>query len=269
MEQPIVILDSGVGGLTVTREVMRQLPHERIIYFGDNARAPYGSLAPEEISKFIREIVNYLGQFQPKIIVIACNTATAFALDEIRAMVNIPVLGVIKPGARAAIEQTLNGYIGVIGTEGTINSGAYENALKELSPSVNVISRACPLFVPLVEKGNFQSYESYETIYRSIVHLRQYPIDCLILGCTHYPFLADMIQQVVGPGVRLISSADETARELSAILHQEGKLALGNSLQVHQFLCSGDLLLFKSITQQWLGRKVKMTPVVWQVPQIV
>jgi glutamate racemase len=268
VQQPIAILDSGVGGLTVAREVMRQLPRERIVYFGDTARAPYGPRDPEEVTKFTREIVDYLTQFRPKMIVIACNTATAFALEDIRARVNIPVVGVIKPGARAAIGRTLTGCIGVIGTEGTINSGAYENALREISSHVHVISEACPLFVPLVERGNFRSLETYETIRLSIGHLRQYPMDSLILGCTHYPFLADVIQEVIGPNINLISSADETAREVSTILHDKGKLARVDELPVHQFSCSGDPLIFKSITQQWLGEQIEMTPVVWQVPQI-
>ena len=268
VQQPIAILDSGVGGLTVAREVMRQLPRERIVYFGDTARAPYGPRDPEEVTRFTREIVDYLNQFRPKMIVIACNTATAFALEDIRARVNIPVVGVIKPGARAAIGRTLTSCIGVIGTEGTINSGAYEDALREITPHVHVISEACPLFVPLVEKGNFRSYETYEAIRSSIGHLRQYPIDSLILGCTHYPFLAEVIQEVIGPNINLISSADETAREVSTILHEKERLSRGAIVPVHQLFCSGDPKMFKSIALQWLGEHIELTPVVWQVPQI-
>lgn len=268
VQQPIAILDSGVGGLTVAKEVMRQLPREKIVYFGDTARAPYGPRDPEEVSRFTREIVDYLIQFRPKMIVIACNTATAFALEEIRDSVNIPVVGVIEPGARAAIGRTITGCIGVIGTEGTIRSGAYEEALREISPHVHVISEACPKFVPLVEKGNFRSLETYDTIRRSIGHLRQFPMDSLILGCTHYPFLADVIQEVIGPSINLISSADETAREVSAILQDKGELSRGDLLPVHQFFCSGNPLMFKSIAQQWLGEQIELTPVIWQVPQI-
>ncbi|WP_284240079.1 glutamate racemase [Paenibacillus glycanilyticus] len=268
MQQPIAILDSGVGGLTVAREVMRQLPREKIVYFGDTVRAPYGPRDPEEVTRFTREIVDYLIQFRPKMIVIACNTATAFALEDIRAKVTVPVVGVIKPGARAAIGRTLTGCIGVIGTEGTINSGAYEDALREISPHVHVISEACPQFVPLVEKGNFRSFETYDTIRRSIGHLRSYPMDSLILGCTHYPFLSEVIQEVIGPDITLISSAEETAREVSAILHDKGKLSHGEEMPLHQFFCSGDHRIFKSIAQQWLGEQIELTPVVWQVPQI-
>lgn len=172
MQQPIAILDSGVGGLTVVKEVMRQLPREKIIYFGDTARAPYGPRPSEEVLRFTREIVDYLIQFNPKMIVIACNTATAVALKDIRSRVNVPVVGVIYPGARAAIGRTQTGYVGVIGTEGTINSGAYEVALKRLRPDIEVFSKACPKFVPLVERGNFRSTETYDAVQSSLQGLK-------------------------------------------------------------------------------------------------
>ena len=268
VQQPIAILDSGVGGLTVVKEVMRQLPREKIIYFGDTARAPYGPRSAEEVSEFTKEIVDYLIQFHPKMIVIACNTATAVALAEIRSRVAIPVVGVINPGARAAIGRTATGCIGVIGTEGTIRSGAYENALRELSPHVQVVSEACPQFVPLVEQGNFRSNQAYNIVRDAIDHMRSYPIDCLILGCTHYPFLIDPISDVMGQNVNLINSADETAREVSTILHDKRKLARNDQVPVHQFFCSGDPHMFQSIAQQWLGEQIELTPVVWQVPHI-
>ncbi|MFD1953471.1 glutamate racemase [Paenibacillus thailandensis] len=268
MQQPIAVLDSGVGGLTVVKEMMRQLPREKVIYFGDTARTPYGPRPSREVLHFTREIVDYLLQFRPKMIVIACNTATAVALEDIRSRVNVPVIGVINPGARAAIKRTKTGVIGVIGTQGTINSGAYEHALKELSPHVHVISEACPAFVPLVERGNFRSNETYETVLSSLGRLRKAPMDCLILGCTHYPFLSDTIAEVMGDHVELISSAEETARDISTILHDQRKLARGDQLPVHQFFCSGDPAIFKQITLQWLGEQIELTPVVWQVPQI-
>lgn len=268
VQQPIAILDSGVGGLTVAKEVMRQLPREKIIYFGDTARAPYGPRTANEVLSFTREIVEYLIQYKPKMIVIACNTATAVALTDIRSRVAIPVVGVINPGARAAIGRTTTGCIGVIGTEGTIRSGAYENALRELSPHVQVVSEACPRFVPLVEQGNFRSSETYDVVYDSIAHMRTYPIDCLILGCTHYPYLTETISEVMGSEVNLINSADETAREISTILHEKRKLARTDQIPVHQFFCSGDPAMFKQIAQQWLGEQIHLTPVVWQVPHI-
>jgi glutamate racemase len=269
VQQAIAILDSGVGGLTVVKEVMRQLPQEKIIYFGDTARTPYGPRSPEEILLFTKQIVDYLIQFQPKLIVIACNTATAVALEYIRATVHIPVVGVIHPGARAAIKTTKNGIVGVIGTEGTIKSKAYVIALKQLSPQIQVIQLACPTFVPFVEKGLFNTRETIEEIGQSLISLRKEKMDCLILGCTHYPFLRDTISEVMGDKVALISSADETAREISTVLYHHGQLAATTSLPVHQFFCSGDSRMFQQIAQDWLGEQIKVNPVVWQVPRIV
>jgi glutamate racemase len=268
VQQAIAVLDSGVGGLTVVREVMRQLPREKILYFGDTARTPYGPRPAEEIVRFTREIVDYLAQYQPKMVVIACNTATAVALEDIRSRVSIPVVGVINPGARAAIGRTKTGKIGVIGTEGTIKSGAYEQALRRLSPHVEVVSKACPHFVTLVEDGNFRSVETYETVNSSLLSLRASPIDCLILGCTHYPFLSESISEVMGPRVSLISSAEETAREISTILHESNQLAGNDESPIHQFFCSGDSRKFQFIAQEWLGEQIRLTPVVWQVPHI-
>jgi glutamate racemase len=268
VQQPIAILDSGVGGLTVAKEVMRQLPREKIIYFGDTARAPYGPRPAEEVIHFTREIVDYLIQFQPKMIVIACNTATAFALEDIRSRVDVPVVGVIHPGARAAINRTQSGYIGVIGTDGTIRSRAYEYALKQLSPHIEAISLACPKLVPLVEQGNFRSEETRQTVNESLQPLFRTPIDTLILGCTHYPFLAETISEAMGRQITLISSAEETARDISTILQVKSRLALGTVIPVHQFYCSGEPKLFKSIAERWLNEQIELTPIVWQVPHI-
>lgn len=269
VQQAIAILDSGVGGLTVVKEVMRQLPREKIIYFGDTARAPYGPRSPEEVSLFTRQIVDYLIQFQPKMIVIACNTATAVALEYLRTVVNVPVVGVIHPGARAAINATETGFIGVIGTEGTIRSGAYVQALREISPHIEVISQACPEFVPLVERGLFRDAVAHDTVQTALAHLRSKPLDCLILGCTHYPFLMSQISDVMGPRVKLISSADETAREISTILDQFGQLAKDDEEPVHQFFCSGDASIFQLIAREWLQEHLANAPVVWQVPHIL
>ncbi|MFE4713844.1 glutamate racemase [Paenibacillus sp. NPDC056722] len=265
MQQAIAILDSGVGGLTVAKEVMRQLPREKIIYFGDTARAPYGPRSTEQVKLFTEQIVDYLIQFNPKMIVIACNTATAAALDYISAKVTIPVIGVIHPGARAAISVTKSGQVGVIGTVGTIGSGAYTAALQQLSPYVQVVSQACPTLVPLVEQGMFRSDESQEVVGQALEGIRHSNIDTLILGCTHYPFLVEPIGRTMGAGVKLISSADETAREVSTILYDKGKLASGDESPIHQFFCSGDAEMFQKIARDWLGEQIKRTPVVWQV----
>lgn len=260
------MLDSGVGGLTVVKEVIRQLPREKVIYFGDTARSPYGPRSAEEVIQFTRQIVDYLIQFDPKMIVIACNTASAVALDDIRSRVSIPVIGVIHPGARAAITATKSGYIGVIGTVGTVKSGAYRQALTRLSPHVEVISQACPSFVPLVERGMYRSSETWQVVRDSLEPIRATPIDTLVLGCTHYPFLREAIQEVMGSSVELINSAEETAREVSTILHDKNKLADVDDLPVHQFFCSGDPDMFKRITLDWLGPQLRDVPVIWQVP---
>ncbi|WP_223069861.1 glutamate racemase [Paenibacillus caui] len=265
VHQAIAILDSGVGGLTVAKEVMRQLPREKIIYFGDTARAPYGPRSPEQVRLFTEQIVDFLIQFNPKMVVIACNTATAAALDFIAAKLTIPVIGVIHPGARAAISATKTGHVGVIGTVGTIRSGAYPAALIELSPYIQVVSEACPDLVPLVEQGQFDTEHTKEVVRRSLHSMRQNDIDCLILGCTHYPFLRGAIREVMGPGVKLISSAEETAREISTVLYQKGQLSKGEKTPVHQFFCSGDVKMFQTIAWEWLDEEIQLTPIVWHV----
>ncbi|TMV48383.1 glutamate racemase [Paenibacillus mesophilus] len=268
MHQAIAILDSGVGGLTVAKEVMRQLPQEEIIYFGDTERAPYGPRAADEVLKFTEQIVSYLLQFNPKMIIIACNTATAIALQHIRSQVGIPVVGVVQPGARAAIKKTRSGTIGVIGTENTIRSGAYQHALQAINPHIQVVGLACPTLVPLVEKRLYRSNEAKQTVRESLRPLMNSPIDCLILGCTHYPFLASAIAEVIGPRVAMISSADETAREVSAILHHRGQLAQSGKIPVHRFFCSGDPGMFQAIAQEWLGEQIKVSPVFWQMTRL-
>lgn len=269
MQEAIAILDSGVGGLTVAKEVMRQLPQEKIMYFGDTSRAPYGPRSPEEVRLFTHQIVNYLLQFKPKMIVIACNTATAVALEEIRSKVSIPVVGVIHPGSRAAIKKTKTGVIGVIGTEGTIRSQAYEQALKQISPQIEVISQACPLLVPLVEKGLYDAEDSRKIVEDSLVSLKDKPMDCLILGCTHYPFLTHLISEAMGTNVELINSAEETAREISTVLYHRGELAVSKEAPEHVFFCSGNPRLFQNIAQQWLDQQIKITPMTWRTSKIV
>lgn len=265
MEQPIAILDSGVGGLTVVKEVMRQLPREKIIYLGDTLRTPYGPRPHHEVRMFTKQIVEYLLQYDPKMIVIACNTATAVALDDIRAMTDVPVVGVIQPGARAAIKRSQTGKIGVIGTEGTIRSGAYEQALRSIAPNHQVFSKACPKFVPIVEQGLYRSSECVPIVEDALHEFKHLDIDCLILGCTHYPFMADVIAAYLGPDVELISSAEETAREISTLLYHKGKLASAEGEPIHQFFCSGDADMFRKIAREWLNEEFQVHTVVWQL----
>lgn len=268
MQQAIAVLDSGVGGLTVAGEIMRQLPKEQILYFGDTARAPYGPRSTSEVLLFTRQIVDFLLLYRPKMIVLACNTATAAALAPIRNSVAVPVVGVIEPGARAAIKHTRNQTVGVIGTEGTISSGAYVQALKGISPEIRVSGLACPEFVPLVEKGLYRTEEARRIVREALTPLYGDPLDCLILGCTHYPFLSGYISEAMGPSVKLINSADETAREISAILSAGGIQSRSGIPPVHRFFCSGDPALFRHIAEAWLGRSVEVTRVTGMLTQV-
>lgn len=219
---PIGVFDSGVGGLTVAREIMRQLPNERIVYFGDTARVPYGSKSKETVTRFSRQIVRFLRTQKVKAIVAACNTASACALDELEHEVDIPIIGVVKPGARAAIEATKNGRIGVIGTEATINSGIYNRYIEQNDSSVKIIGKACPLFVPLVEEGLWEDPVTDEIARRYLTELIDSDIDTLMLGCTHYPLIRSTVGRIMGEQVTLVNPAYETARELKKLLLSKG-----------------------------------------------
>lgn len=218
---PIGVFDSGVGGLTVVREIMRQIPNEKIVYFGDTARVPYGSKSKETVTRYARQIVRFLQTQDVKAIVVACNTASAYALDEIEKEADIPMIGVVKPGTKAAAEATSNGKIGVIGTEGTIGSGIYSRYIKEINHDVSVIGKACPLFVPLVEEGLWQDPVTDEIAKRYLTELIDIGIDTLILGCTHYPLIRSTVGRIMGEGVQLVNPAYETARELKELLEAE------------------------------------------------
>ena len=206
---PIGVFDSGVGGLTVAREIMRQLPHENIVYFGDTARVPYGSKSRDNIIRFSRQIIHFLETKEVKAIVIACNTASALALETVKEETDIPVIGVIVPGARAAVQATRNGVIGVAGTEATIRSETYTKVIRKMNPQAVVIGKPCPLFVPLVEEGFAK-------------HRRQTKIDTLILGCTHYPLLRSRIMAFFGEKVHIVNPAYETAMDLKKVLCEGG-----------------------------------------------
>jgi glutamate racemase len=257
LERPIGVIDSGVGGLTVAKEIMRQLPKEQIIYLGDTARCPYGPRPVQEIRQFTWEMTNYLLQYNIKMLVIACNTATAVVLEEIREQLDIPVLGVVHPGARAALKATKNGNIGVIGTVGTVKSGAYERALKSINPHVHVESLACPKFVPLVESGNFEGEEARKIVAESLEPFKSSNMDVLILGCTHYPLLSPLIKEYMGKRVKLICSGAETAREVSAILHHSHLLYTGEREEKHLFFTTGPKELFEKIASKWFGKPVE------------
>jgi glutamate racemase len=255
----IGVFDSGVGGITVVKEMMRQLPHETIYYFGDTIRCPYGPRTTEEVKQFTLEVIRFLLQFPLKAIVIACNTATAAALNDVRELVSIPVLGVIEPGARAAIKGTINGEVGIIGTIGTMKSGAYERALKRIHPEIITHSLACPSLVPLVEGGLRHSPYADEVVEEALQPLKGLDMDTLILGCTHYPLLASSIQKAMGDQVKLISSAEETASELSTILQYRSMLATRH--QAHRFFTTGDTEQFANLAGDWLDLDIEAEPV--------
>ncbi len=254
-EYAIGILDSGVGGLTVAKEVMRQLPRETIYYFGDTRRCPYGPRSEKEVKQYTFEIVNFLLQFPLKAILIACNTATAAALTEVRERLDIPVLGVIEPGARAAIKATRQNRIGVIGTQGTIQSRAYEKALKRIHPGIDVYSLACPAFVSLVESGYRHTPLAEKVVKETLKPFEVVQLDTLILGCTHYPLLFEPIAKVMGKDVAIISSAEETAVELSTILQHQNLLS-SNENPVHRFFTTGAADSFSSIAEDWMGQPI-------------
>lgn len=251
MDQAIGVIDSGVGGLTVAKELMRQLPKEKLIYLGDTKRCPYGPRTKEEVQKFTWEMVDFLLKKEIKTLVVACNTATAFTLPSLREKLDIPVIGVIQPGARAAIKSTRNHHVGVIGTEGTIRSNAYSHALKRLHADIHVNSLACPLFVPMVERGIFSGEHAEDVVEKSLQSMKENNhIDTLILGCTHYPLIKNTIQKVIGNHVTIVSSSEETARETSTILDVHDLLYKGMRLPHHEFYMTGDLKAFTNISDR-------------------
>jgi len=259
---PVGIFDSGLGGLTVAHAIFERLPHESTIYFGDTARVPYGPKSPETVRRYSREILRWLLEQQVKAIVIACNTSTAHALDVLRQESPVPVLGVIEPGARAAVATSEGQPIGVIGTAGTIKSGAYERAIRELAPGVEIAARACPLLVPLVEEGwlNHPATELIAEEYLAPVRGRN--VTTLVLGCTHYPLLKPLLQEVIGIGVRLIDSGAETAAALERVLHDGGLGAPSDASATHRFCVSDDPERFRRVGGAFLGARVSDAEVV-------
>jgi glutamate racemase len=253
---PIGVFDSGIGGLTVAREIMRQLPHERIIYFGDTARVPYGPKSPETVRRYAREITGFLRDEGVKAVVVACNTATAHALDALRAEQPVPVIGVVEPGARAAVAATSGRRIGVIGTVGTIASGAYERAIRALAPDAAIVARPCPLFVPLIEEGWVDKEASRLIAAEYLGPVADAHIDTLVLGCTHYPLLKGLIGETVGREVKLIDSAEQTAAATRAELDRLGLLAPTGPTPAHRFIASDAPQQFLALGQRFLGAAI-------------
>ncbi len=258
-EAPIGVFDSGVGGLTVVKEIIYQIPGETILYFGDTARLPYGNKSKETVTAYTRQIVRFLMNKGVKAIVIACNTASAFALETVMSEVDIPMIGVVKPGAKVAAETTKNGIIGVIGTEGTIQSGIYNEFLSKTNPRVKVYGKACPLFVPLVEEGLTDDPVTFEMARRYIGELLTHDIDTLVLGCTHYPLLRKTIRKIVGDEIRLVNPAYETARTLKKVLIEKGLENDSEGQTNHKFYVSDGAEKFKYFANSILPCEVVET----------
>ena len=250
---PIGVFDSGIGGLTVAREIMRRLPHESVIYFGDTARVPYGPKSPETVRRYSREIASFLEHHGVKAIVVACNTATAHALPTLQETLSIPVVGVIEPGARAAVRATKAGPIGVIGTVGTIASGAYERAIADIDPEITVMSAPCPLFVPLVEEGWLDTKATKQIVKTYLKPLAATGIDTLILGCTHYPLLVERIAKRMGEDVTLIDSGAEAAVEVSLVLQRSKIEAPATASPTHRFIATDAPEQFLRSARRFLG----------------
>jgi glutamate racemase len=255
-ESAIGVFDSGIGGLTVLQRIMEALPRENTVYLGDTARAPYGTKSVETVMRYSFENSEFLVEKGVKIVVVACNTSTAIALEALRGNLSVPVLGVIEPGVRKAIKTTKNNKVGVIGTEATIQSGAYTRALRAARADVEVYSRACPVLVPLIEEGWTENTVVEMTVRIYLESLKQSGIDTLILGCTHYPLLKKAIRKFMGPGVRLVDSAQETAEEVASLL-QKSSLAKKNGKGVHSFFVTDAPDRFIKVGRRFLGEKVE------------
>jgi glutamate racemase len=252
-ESAIGVFDSGIGGLTVLHKIIETLPNENTVYLGDTARAPYGTKSVEIVRRYSFENAGFLLEKDVKLVIVACNTSTAIALMRLRDGLSIPV---VDPGVRGAIKSTRNKKIGVIGTEATIHSGAYTRALKESDPVIEVYSRACPLFVPLVEEGWTDNEVAEMTVKAYLGSLKQSGIDTLILGCTHYPLLKKAIHNFMGNGVRLVDSTEETAKEVESVL-KKGALIRKSGKGVHSFFVPDAPDRFIKVGRRFLGEKVE------------
>ncbi len=267
--RPIGVFDSGIGGLTAVRELFRQLPHEAVVYFGDTARLPYGNKSGETVTRFSLEIASFLVRQNVKCIVVACNTASSHALDALRARHHeLPIVGVLEPGAKAAVAVSPRGLVGVIGTLATVSSHAYVEAIHRLAPGADVLSRACPLFVPLVEEGWLDHRVTHLVAEEYLAELRAANLESLILGCTHYPLLAPLLHELMGPAVTLIDSGAEAARATAQLLAERGQLAPdpGPKGPQHHFFLSDEprRRSFATIAQAFLGRPLPHVTVVDQ-----
>lgn len=261
MDAPIGIFDSGVGGLTVARELFKILPREDVVYFGDVGRSPYGGRSKEIITKFTLQDVGFLMEHKVKFIICACNTASAVALDEVSKEFDIRMVGVIEPGAKAAVERTAGGRIGVIGTVATISSNAYARTIHDIDTNIKVFSMACPLFVPLVEEGYINKEATYLIARDYLKTMKDVEVDTLILGCTHYPLLKHVIADVMGDGITLIDSGEEAARVAHQLMADNSLLASsGDGSRCnpgeHKFFVSDVPEKFSQVATRFLGEMI-------------
>jgi glutamate racemase len=252
----IGIFDSGVGGLTVLKEIIRTVPQEDTIYLGDTARVPYGTKSPETVTRYAHEITSFLVTRDIKLLVTACNTASAVSLDSLKKGFALPIVGVIEPGARRAACATRSGKVGVIGTEGTIRSSAYAKAIKRINADIEVITRPCPLFVPLAEEGWVDNEVTRLTARIYLDGLKNDGVDTLVLGCTHYPILKAVIAETMGPEVKLVDSAEETARTVAEILRNNNLLRPASEKGNHHFFVTDVPAGFIRVGNRFLGDKL-------------
>jgi glutamate racemase len=260
--RPIGIFDSGVGGLTVVDKVSRLLPNERIIYFGDTARVPYGNKSPEAVTRFSKEIVKFLLKFKVKLIIVACNTASSLSLDSLKRSFRVPILGVVKPGTEEALKITKPGRIGVIGTEATISSNAYRRRLKSADKSCFVAQKACPLFVSLAENNWLKGDIAVRIAKKYLRDVLEKRIDTLILGCTHYPLLKNTIRKVAGKNVKLVDSSASVAKYTKRLLEKNGLLNNAKRGSA-RFFVSDDTKSFAKLAKVFLGKGIKAKKVVF------
>ena len=263
--RPIGVFDSGLGGLTAVHELFRTLPGESIVYFGDTARLPYGGKSRATVTRFAIEIASFLVRQNVKCLLVACNTASSHALDALTRRLDIPVIGVIQPAVEAAVAASPHGRIGVIGTLGTVASGAYPHAIEKLASGAAVISRACPLFVPMIEEDWIAHPVMRAVAEEYLVELKNGHIESLILGCTHYPLIAPLLQDIMGPGVTLLDSGAEAARATARLLRERGQLADGRSS--HRFFLSDEPQSFRRVAQAFLGRELPPIAIVDQTDE--
>lgn len=265
--RPIGVFDSGLGGLTAVRELFRVLPEESVLYFGDTARVPYGTKSKDTVTRFSLEIARFLVRQDIKCLLVACNTASSYALDTLSRRLDIPVVGVIAPAVQAAVAASRgagggSGRIGVIGTLATVGSESYPHAIHAIAPGAQVISRACPLFVPFIEEGWIGHPVLRAVAEEYLGDVRAAQLESLILGCTHYPLIASLVAELMGPGVKLVDSGAEAARALAALLRERGQLAAGEPR--HHFFLSDERLNFNQVARGFLGRELPPTTIVDQ-----